>query len=122
MNANLTLYRVWPLVLLLAAIALVLHASQAASGEQWTARAAAATSAEPRCSLRTWCEGCPVSKPCHCDDYCPKSAPCVRPPNWCWHCPDYDAKCPPPLPCRVAVGCTDDYCPKPCPACPSAPR
>jgi hypothetical protein len=56
-----------------------------------------------------------------CDDYCPKSPPCiVGPCGFC--CDDY---CPKPPPCIVGPCgfCCDDYCPK-CPptlCCPPAP-
>lgn len=117
MNAHLALNRVWPLVLLLAAIALVLHASQAA-GETPHGLPVAPLTHKSACCAGTWCDGCCTPAHCQCDDYCPKPLPCVRLPRWCWNCPDYDAKCPPAAPCRVPVGCADDYCPKPCPKCP----
>jgi hypothetical protein len=54
-----------------------------------------------------------------CDDYCPKSAPCVRPLS-CFRCDDY---CPKTMPCVQPVQCfgCDDYCRK-CPPAVCCPQ
>jgi hypothetical protein len=117
MNASLTANRVWPLVLLLAAIVLLMHATQSASGAEPAACQPCAKPASKSCCLPTWCQGC-VKPRLTCDDYCRKQAPCVQSPDWCGLCPDYCRKCLPEPPCCAKTTCVDDYCRKPCPVCP----
>lgn len=117
MNTHATLNRVWPLVLVLAAIALLMHATQSASGAEPCHCDKCAASGALNCVPRTWCEGCPKPKCSPCDEYCRKSAPCVKGRIECGDCPDYCRKCAPKPPCRARLVC-DDYCRKPCPVCP----
>lgn len=73
----------------------------------WVSSAAAAADFGPvdvRCDARSCCLCC--------DDYCPKSMPCVPcAPNGC--CNDYCAK---PMPCTAPLNYCgpNDFCPKPC--------
>jgi hypothetical protein len=116
MNASFTANRVWPLVLLLAAIVLLMHATQSASGAEPGACSPSMKSASKGLCLPTWCQGC-VKPKLTCDDYCRKPAPCVRKSDWCDLAPDYCRKCLPTPPCCAKLEC-DDYCRKPCPVCP----